>query len=150
LAALQKRAEALEKEKAMLAEAGKISRATVTASEKEVVITILAINLFTPSIEISGAGKEILDQVGSFLKKYPEQKVVVRGHTDSTGSESTNRRVSEKRASKVREYLVAYQNVNPSLVTSEGLGPSQPTASNATEAGRALNRRVEIAVQTGE
>jgi OOP family OmpA-OmpF porin len=58
--------------------------------------------------------------------------------------------VSEKRASKVREYLVAYQNVNPSLVTSEGLGPSQPAASNATEAGRALNRRVEIAVQTGE
>jgi outer membrane protein OmpA-like peptidoglycan-associated protein len=150
LAALQKRAEALEKEKAMLAEAGKISRATVTAGDKEVVITILAINLFTPSIEISGAGKGILDQVGSFLKKYPEQKVVVRGHTDSTGSERANRMVSEKRASKVREYLVAYQNVNPSLVTSEGLGPSQPAASNATEAGRALNRRVEIAVQTGE
>jgi outer membrane protein OmpA-like peptidoglycan-associated protein len=150
LAALQKRAEALEKEKSMLAEAGKISRATVTAGDKEVVITILAINLFTPSIEISGAGKGILDQVGSFLKKYPEQKVVVRGHTDSTGSERANRMVSEKRASKVREYLVAYQNVNPSLVTSEGLGPSQPAASNATEAGRALNRRVEIAVQTGE
>jgi outer membrane protein OmpA-like peptidoglycan-associated protein len=150
LAALQKRAEALEKEKAMLAEAGKIPRATVTASEKEVVITILAINLFTRSMEISGSGKEILDQVGSFLKKYPEQKIVVRGHTDSTGSEKINRMVSEKRGSKVREYLVAYQNVNPSLVTSEGLGPSQPAASNATEAGRALNRRVEIAVQTGE
>lgn len=150
LAALQKRAEALEEEKAMLAEAGKIPRATVTAGEKKVVITILAINLFTPAIEISGAGKGILDQVGGFLKKYPEQKVIVRGHTDSTGSESTNRMVSEKRASKVREYLVAYQNVNPSLVTSEGLGPSQPAASNATEAGRALNRRVEIAVQTGE
>ena len=150
LATLQKRAEALEKEKAMLAEAGKIPRATVTASEKEMVITILAINLFTRSMEISGSGKEILDQVGSFLKKYPEQKIVVRGHTDSTGSEKINRMVSEKRGSKVREYLVAYQNVNPSLVTSEGLGPSQPAASNATEAGRALNRRVEIAVQTGE
>ena len=150
LAALQKRAEALEKEKAMLAEAGKIPRATVTASEKEVVVTILAINLFTRSMEISGSGKEILDQVGSFLKKYPEQNIVVRGHTDSTGSEKINRMVSEKRGSKVREYLVAYQNVNPSLVTSEGLGPSQPAASNATEAGRALNRRVEIAVQTGE
>jgi len=46
--------------------------------------------------------------------------------------------------------LVAYQNVNPSQITSEGLGPSQPMADNATEAGRALNRRVEIAVQTGE
>ena len=150
LAALQKKAEALGKEKAMLAEAGKVDQATVTTGDREVVITILALNLFTPSMEISGSGKGILDRVGSFLKKYPEQRVVVRGHTDSTGSESTNRMVSEKRASKVREYLVAYQNVNPSRVSSEGLGPSQPVADNATEAGRALNRRVEIAVLTGD
>ena len=150
LAALQKRAEALEKEKAMLAEAGRISQATVKAGEKELILTVLAINLFTPAMEISGSGKKILDQTGDFLRKYPDHKVVVRGHTDSTGSESTNRTVSEKRANKVREYLVAYQNVNPSLVSAEGLGPSQPAASNATEAGRALNRRVEIAVQTGE
>ena len=150
LAALQKKAEALEKEKAMLAEAGRISQTTVKAGEKELIITVLAINLFTPAMEISGSGKRILDQMGGFLKKYPDHKVVVRGHTDSTGSESTNRTVSEKRANKVREYLVAYQNVNPSLVSAQGLGPSLPAASNATEAGRALNRRVEIAVQTGE
>jgi outer membrane protein OmpA-like peptidoglycan-associated protein len=150
LAALQKKAEALEKEKAMLAEAGKIPQATVKAGDKEMVITILAINLFTPATEISDSGKKVLDQVGSFLKKNSGRKVVVRGHTDSTGSESTNRSVSEKRANKVREYLVAYQNVNPSQVTSEGLGPSQPVANDATEAGRALNRRVEIAVQTGD
>jgi outer membrane protein OmpA-like peptidoglycan-associated protein len=150
LAALQKKAEALEKEKAMVAGASRISRATVKAGEKEIIITVLAINLFTPSLEISGSGKGILDQVGEFLKKYPDHKVSVRGHTDSTGSESTNRTVSEKRANKVREYLVAYQNLTPSLVSAEGVGPSQPVASNATEAGRALNRRVEIAVQTGE
>jgi len=150
LAALQKKAEALEKEKAMLAEAGRIPQATVKAGEKELIITVLAINLFTPAMEISGSGKRILDPLGGFLKRYPDHKVVVRGHTDSTGSESTNRTVSEKRASKVREYLVAYQNVNPSLVSAQGLGPSQPVANNATEGGRALNRRVEIAVQTGE
>jgi outer membrane protein OmpA-like peptidoglycan-associated protein len=150
LAALQKKAEALEKEKAMLAEAGKIPLAAAKPGDKEIVITILAINLFTPATEISDSGKKVLDQVGGFLRKHSAQKVVVSGHTDSTGSESTNRAVSEKRANKVREYLVAYQNVNPSQVTSEGMGPSQPVANNATEAGRALNRRVEIAVQVGE
>jgi len=150
LSALQKKAEALEKEKTMLAEAGRIPQATVKAGEEELIITVLAINLFTPAMEISDSGKKILDQTGSFLKKNPDHKAVVRGHTDSTGSESTNRTVSEKRANKVREYLVAYQNVNPSMVSAQGLGPSQPAASNATEAGRALNRRVEIAVQTGE
>ena len=134
----------------MMTEAGKITQATVKGGDREMVITILAVNLFTPATEVSSSGKGILDQVGGFLKKYPAASVQVRGHTDSTGSESTNRTVSEKRANKVREYLVAYQNVNPSQITAEGLGPSQPAASNATEAGRALNRRVEIAVQTGE
>lgn len=58
--------------------------------------------------------------------------------------------VSDKRAQKAREYLVAYQNVDPNRVTAKGLGPSQPAATNSTEAGRALNRRVEIAVPTME
>jgi len=150
LAALQKKTEAMEREKAMMVEASKIPQASAKAGDKELIITILAINLFTPAMEISGPGTGILDQVGIFLKRYPDNKVVVRGHTDSTGSENTNRTVSEKRANKVREYLVANQNVNPSQVTAMGLGPSQPAATNATEAGRALNRRVEIAIQTGE
>ena len=150
LAALQKKTEALESEKIMLTEAGKIPQASAKAGDKESIITILAINLFTPAMEISGSGTGILDQVGGFLKRYPDHKVVVRGHTDSTGSESTNRTVSEKRANKVREYLVANQNLNPLQITAMGLGPSQPVANNATEAGRALNRRGEIAVQTGE
>lgn len=150
LAALQKKAEALEKEKAMLAQASKIPKTTVRSGDKEIVITILAINLFTPSIELTASGKELLDSLGSFLNKYPDYRVVVRGHTDNVGSEAINKAVSEKRAQKVREYLVVYQNVNPTQITAIGLGPSQPVATNATEAGRALNRRVEIAVATPE
>jgi outer membrane protein OmpA-like peptidoglycan-associated protein len=150
MAALQKKAEAMEREKALLVEASRIPQASAKAGDKELIITVLAINLFTPATEISSSGTGILEQVGAVLKKYPDNKVVVRGHTDSTGSESANRTVSEKRANKVREYLVAYQNINPSQISALGLGPSQPAATNATEAGRALNRRVEIAVQVGE
>ncbi len=148
IAALQKKAEALEQEKAMLEDASKIPQATARSKDQEVVISILAINLFTPNIEISTPGKQILDDLGSFLNRYPDHKVFVRGHTDSVGSEAMNKTVSEKRAQKVREYLVAYQNVNPTRITALGMGPSQPVATNATEAGRALNRRVEIAVLT--
>jgi outer membrane protein OmpA-like peptidoglycan-associated protein len=148
IAAIQKKAEALEEEKAMLAEASKIPQATARSGDKEVVITILAINLFTPNIEITTPGKQILDNLGTFLNRYPDHKVSVRGHTDSVGSEAMNKTVSEKRAQKVREYLVAYQNVNPTQITALGMGPSRPVATNATEAGRALNRRVEIAVMT--
>ncbi|MDO8955736.1 MAG: OmpA family protein [Deltaproteobacteria bacterium] len=78
------------------------------------------------------------------------KKVIVRGHTDSVGKEEVNQALSEKRAQKVREYLVAYQDIQPTRVTTQGVGPSQPVATNTTEAGRALDRRVEIAIQTGE
>lgn len=113
-------------------------------------ITILAINIFTPANDLSAAGKETLDSVGNFLKDYPNNKVVVRGHTDSTGSATANQAVSEKRAQKVREYLVAYRNLTPSRITAEGVGPAQPAATNASEAGRVLNRRVEVMVLMGE
>jgi len=73
--------------------------------KREVVVTILAINLFTPNMEFTALGKQILDNLGTFLKKYPDRKVVVRGHTDSTGSEATNKTVPEKRAQKLREYF---------------------------------------------
>ncbi len=147
---LRQKAQALEREKAMVTEASKISNATVKAGEKEIIITIVAVNLFTPQNEVSPTGKKILDPVGKFLNAYPSYPIEVRGHTDSTGSAATNQAVSEKRAQKVREYLVAYQNVLPTRVTVKGFGPSQPVATNATEAGRALNRRVEVAVLTGE
>ena len=97
-------------------------------------------------LDCAPSGKPILDQVGALLQKYPQYAVVIRGHTDSQGSQATNEAVSEKRAEKVREYLVLNQNVASSRITALGLGPSQPVATNSTEAGRALNRRVEIAI----
>ncbi len=134
----------------MLAGASKIHNVTVKTGEKEMIITLLVINLLTPASELKASGKEILDQVGNFLKAYPNHKVIVRGHTDSVGKEAVNQTLSEKRAQKVREYLVAYQNIQPTRITTEGLGPSQPVATNATETGKAMNRRVEIAVITSE
>jgi len=146
LAALQKKAEALEREKAMLAEANKIPNVTVKSADKEMVITILAIHLFTPANDLKSSGKTILDRLGKFLKSYSNNQVVVRGHTDSVGKETTNQAISEKRSQRVREYLVAYQDIPSTRITAIGLGPSQPVASNSTEAGRALNRRVEITI----
>lgn len=150
LTALQQKTAVLERQRAMLADAGKIPQATVKASDKEIIITLLAIDLFTPANELKTKGKEVLDGVGNFLKTYATHKAIVRGHTDSAGSAATNQAISAKRAQKVREYLVAYQDILPTRITATGLGPSQPMATNATEAGRTLNRRVEIVILTGE
>ncbi len=148
--AMQKKMAALERENAMRDDAAKIPHAAVKSADGEIVITVLAINVLTPKNEVSPAGRAVLDQVGAFLKKYAAgSRVTVRGYTDSVGKAAANQALSEKRATEVREYLVLNQNIPSASVAVEGLGPANPVASNATEAGRALNRRVEIVVPTG-
>jgi outer membrane protein OmpA-like peptidoglycan-associated protein len=69
--------------------------------------------------------------------------VAIEGFTDSTGSEERNQVLSEQRANAVREALLE-MGISPGRITTRGYGKSLPVASNATEAGRQLNRRVEI------
>ena len=89
--------------------------------------------------------KNTLDSVASVLKTYPDSTIVVSGHTDTTGNDAINNPLSVNRASSVESYLES-QGISSSRITSRGFGSKQPIASNATEAGRAQNRRVEIAI----
>ena len=146
----RKKAEGAQREKGLTEQARKIPMVTVESRKGEVILTILAFHLFTPEIDLTRAGKETLDQVGALLKKVPDVRIVVKGHTDSTGPEEINQTISRRRADRVRDYLVTAQQVPPRRIVAEGQGPSRPVATNATEAGRALNRRVEIFILTGE
>jgi outer membrane protein OmpA-like peptidoglycan-associated protein len=87
-----------------------------------------------------------LDKVSNVLGRYPKTTVTVIGHTDSTGAESYNQRLSERRAESVVAYL-SNHGVHSARLQAIGMGESQPRATNATEAGRQLNRRVEILVK---
>ncbi|MBK0397566.1 OmpA family protein [Limibaculum sp. M0105] len=87
----------------------------------------------------------IISDVAQTLQQYPQSYVEVIGHTDSTGSESFNLQLSERRANTVATELRA-RGITPTRVTSFGVGESQPIASNATPEGRAQNRRVEIRI----
>ena len=89
--------------------------------------------------------KNTLDSVATVLKTYPDSTIVVSGHTDTTGNDAINNPLSANRASSVESYLES-QGISSSRITSRGYGSKQPIASNATEAGRAQNRRVEIAI----
>jgi outer membrane protein OmpA-like peptidoglycan-associated protein len=90
-----------------------------------------------------------LSSLARTLNNYPQSRVIVSGHTDNVGSVQFNERLSEQRASKVREYLVS-EGVAAARVTSRGFGASKPIASNNTETGRAQNRRVEIEIRPDE
>jgi outer membrane protein OmpA-like peptidoglycan-associated protein len=89
--------------------------------------------------------REKLAKVSGILLAYPGLKIQVEGHTDSVGSDEYNQKLSEQRAGAVRDYLTG-QGVPANMVTSVGLGKSQPVASNDTAAGRQQNRRVELVV----
>ncbi|MCW5663014.1 MAG: OmpA family protein [Piscinibacter sp.] len=90
---------------------------------------------------IKPAMRPVLDQFAAGLD--PAMRVRIVGHTDSTGSDAINNPLSIERAQSVRDYL-ATRGVAPALVETEGRGSHEPVADNASEAGRAQNRRVEI------
>jgi len=86
-----------------------------------------------------------LEKLAVILNKYEDTNILLEGHTDATGSEEYNLELSRRRAQAVANYL-AQLGVNPTRFTIMGYGESQPVASNDTEEGRRLNRRVEVAI----
>ena len=99
----------------------------------------------TNSYVVKPQFRKTLDSVAAVLNTYPDSTIVVSGHTDTTGTDAINNPLSVNRASSVASYLES-QGISTSRITSRGYGSKQPIASNATEAGRAQNRRVEIAI----
>jgi len=90
--------------------------------------------------------KEI-EAVADVLKKYPDLKIVVEGHTDNVGGEKYNLNLSQKRAEAIKAVMVQKFNIEASRITAKGFGFSNPLADNSTKEGRQQNRRVEAAVE---
>jgi outer membrane protein OmpA-like peptidoglycan-associated protein len=97
----------------------------------------------TDSARIRPESKPTLDEVVRLLSSEPKWSLTIEGHTDATGTASHNQTLSEQRASSVKEYLVE-KGIDAKRLTAVGFGQSKPVADNATELGRAQNRRVEL------
>lgn len=89
----------------------------------------------------------ILDEIAQVLtERIPEASIILAGHTDSTGTEKYNTRLSLQRAKAVESYLTEKHGIPPARISVKGYGESTPIATNETEEGRARNRRVELLV----
>ena len=97
----------------------------------------------TDSSDLNPAFFEVLGSVGKVLKEFDQTVIEVAGHTDSTGSDSYNQALSERRASSVSQYLQA-RNISGQRLITFGAGEQRPIADNSSAAGRQANRRVEI------
>ncbi|SDK77915.1 OmpA-OmpF porin, OOP family [Pseudomonas delhiensis] len=89
-----------------------------------------------------------IKNLARFMNQYPATTTTVEGHTDSVGPDAYNQKLSERRANAVRDVLVSEYGVGSERVSAIGYGETRPVADNASEAGRAVNRRVEAEVET--
>lgn len=96
------------------------------------------------------AGEALLTRLANVLRQYPENRIVIEGHTDNVGSASNNRILSQARADSVRSFLLKQGVPARCILSATGKGQDEPIADNKTEAGRAQNRRVELSIQVDE
>ncbi|MHB8080429.1 MAG: OmpA family protein [Candidatus Krumholzibacteriia bacterium] len=106
-------------------------------------LVLEGVNFETAKSTLLPESRAILDRVASSLAAYPDLRIGVAGYTDSRGGRAANIRLSQARAQAVLDYLVG-RGIAADRLTAQGYGPDKPIGDNATEEGRARNRRVEL------
>lgn len=119
-------------------------------SEGEINVRLTSDILFDHnSSALRSTSRETLNDLAANFAQYPDNVIIVEGHTDSTGTDQYNQRLSEQRAGNVADYLID-RGVRAANITVFGFGESQPKSTNDTAEGRQLNRRVEINIRAAE
>ena len=114
-------------------------------SARGLIVSMSDVLFDTGRYTLKPGAREKLAKVSGILLAYPSLNIEVDGFTDSVGSDASNQRLSETRATSVRDYLVS-QGIATESITSQGFGETQPVATNDTSSGRQQNRRVELLV----
>lgn len=114
-------------------------------TDRGLVVTLGDVLFASGGSTLKGGTPGNLDKLAAFLNKYPDRTVVIEGHTDSVGSDASNRGLSQRRADSVKSYLVR-QGVASTRVTATGMGEGSPAATNDSATGRQQNRRVEVII----
>ncbi|BBO90591.1 OmpA family protein [Desulfosarcina ovata] len=120
--------------------------AEVYKQDNQVVIRLKAMQFPVGKSKIMPANYPLLGKAQKAIRTFEAPRVTVEGHTDATGSDEGNMRLSQKRADAVRDYLINNQTLPADRITAVGYGAKRPLASNKTAAGRAMNRRIDILI----
>lgn len=108
-----------------------------------------SVNFDLNKATLTPKAKANLDRLVPVFNEYPDTNINIYGYTDSTGADDYNLKLSEQRATAVKQYL-ATKGISSARITTSGLGEADPIADNATKDGQALNRRVEFAITANE
>ncbi len=120
--------------------------ANVYRQRQNVLISAHGFQFPTGQSEIQAGNFPLMNKIIRAIRIFPDSRIEVTGHTDSTGADNVNQGLSQARAEKVGKFLTEVGEIAPNRITTRGYGESRPVASNETVAGRAENRRVEIKI----
>jgi len=120
--------------------------ANVYRQRQNVTISAHGFQFPTGQSEIQTGNFPLMNKIIHAIRIFPGSRIEVSGHTDSTGADNINQRLSQERADKVGKFLTEVGEIDPGRITTRGYGESRPVATNETAAGRAENRRVEIRI----
>jgi outer membrane protein OmpA-like peptidoglycan-associated protein len=136
MAAAQAQTAALTKE---------LSELKATQTDRGVVLTVGSALFATGKADVAPGIQRSADKLVAFLQSNPKRNVLIEGHTDNTGSNEGNVKLSQERADAIKTLLVS-KGIAPERIVAKGYGSQYPQVDNATPAGRQANRRVEIVV----
>lgn len=126
-----------------------LSALNAKKTERGMVITLGNMLFSTDKARMDSGGMRNVQKLADFLNQYPKYKVLIEGYTDSTGSDSLNQKLSDRRANSVQAALID-MGIGSDRVTARGYGKAFPVTSNNTAAGRQMNRRVEIVLSDNQ
>jgi outer membrane protein OmpA-like peptidoglycan-associated protein len=110
-------------------------------------VRLKGVQFGTNQASLNKKSQALLKKVDVALASIAPSKITVEGHTDSTGSEDANMKISEKRAQSVQNYLVSKANMSSDKIEAKGMGSDSPVADNKTAKGRAENRRIDLVIE---
>jgi outer membrane protein OmpA-like peptidoglycan-associated protein len=124
------------------------SEAEIFRDGNQIILRLKAIRFSTSRFELTPSSLATLQKVKDMIAAVPVEKVTVEGHTDNVGNALKNRGLSEQRAEIVKNYLVAENSIPGDKIEAHGFGYDKPLATNETPEGRAINRRVDVVIDT--
>ncbi|HEX5794003.1 MAG TPA: OmpA family protein [Rheinheimera sp.] len=124
---------------------GQIAELNARPTERGLVVTLGDVLFDSGKDSLKNGSSNHLDKLALFLTAYPERSAQIEGHTDDVGSDAANMLLSQRRADRVKAFLLA-QGVAENRLDASGKGEAVPLAANTTADGRQLNRRVEVII----
>ena len=123
------------------------TEARVFREGDKIILRLVGLTFDSGKADIKQEDFNLLAKVEKAIDVFPRSELVIEGHTDSYGGDSSNQRLSQQRAEAVQQYMINAMRIPSYRLIATGYGETNPVANNETESGRARNRRIDIVIK---